>query len=57
MTELQRKAGLVSAVIVALLNALAGFGALPLDETGLALANAAASAVAALVLHQLGVGE
>jgi len=54
MTDLQRKAGLVSSVIVALANALAGFGVIPLDQTGLALLNTAASALAALVLHLLG---
>ena len=54
MTDLQRKSGLVSALIIALVNALAGFGVLPLDQTGVALLNTAASSVAALVLHLIG---
>ena len=54
MTDLQRKSGLVSALIIALVNALAGFGVLPLDQTGIALLNTAASSIAALVLHLLG---
>jgi fumarate reductase subunit D len=54
MTDLQRKAGLVTAVIVAIVNALSGFGVLPLDASGIALVNTAASSIAALALHILG---
>jgi fumarate reductase subunit D len=54
MTDLQRKSGLISAVVIALVNALAGFGVLPLDQTGVALLNTAASAIAAFVLHLIG---
>jgi fumarate reductase subunit D len=54
MTDLQRKSGLISAVIIAVVNALAGFGVIPLDAQGSALLNTAASAIAALVLHLIG---
>jgi hypothetical protein len=54
MTDLQRKSGLISAVIVAVVNALSGLGVIPLDAQGAALVNTAASSVAALVLHMVG---
>jgi fumarate reductase subunit D len=54
MTDLQRKSGLISAVIIAVVNALSGFGVIPLDAQGSALLNTAASAIAALVLHMIG---
>lgn len=54
MTDLQRKSGLVSAVAVAIINALVGFNVIPLDAQGTALLNTAVSAIAALVLHLLG---
>jgi hypothetical protein len=54
MTDLQRKSGLVSAVVISILNALVGFGIVPLDQTGVALLNGAASSIAALALHILG---
>jgi len=54
MTDLQRKSGLVSAVAVAIVNALTGFGVIPLDTQGTALLNTAVSAIAALILHLLG---
>lgn len=57
MDSIKTKAGIVSTVLLAILNGLAGFGiALPtgFDAQGVALANAAVLAVGALVIHLLG---
>jgi predicted exporter len=54
MNPVESKAGIVSTVLLAILNAIAGFGVvLPtgFDAQGVALANAAALAIGALVVH------
>jgi hypothetical protein len=54
METIQSKAGIVSTVLLAILNAIAGFGiVLPtgFDAQGVALVNAAALAIGAAVLH------
>lgn len=54
MESIREKAGIISTVILTVLNALAGLGiALPVgaDAEGVALANAAVLAVGALVVH------
>jgi hypothetical protein len=54
MESIKAKAGIISTVILTVLNALAGLGlALPTgaDAEGVALANAAVLAVGALVVH------
>jgi hypothetical protein len=55
--SIQSKAGIVSTVLLAILNGLAGFGiVLPtgFDAQGVALTNAAILSVGALVIHLLG---
>lgn len=54
MESIREKAGIISTVILTVLNALAGLGVvLPTgaDAEGVALANAAVLAVGALVVH------
>lgn len=54
MESIKEKAGIISTVILTVLNALAGLGVvLPTgaDAEGVALANAAVLAVGALVVH------
>lgn len=57
MNPIQSKAGIVSTILLAILNGLAGLGVvLPtgFDAQGVALLNAAVLAVGALVFHFLG---
>jgi hypothetical protein len=54
MDAIKEKAGIISTVILTILNALAGLGiVLPtgVDAEGVALANAAVLAIGALVVH------
>lgn len=54
MTPLQAKAGVISALLLAIINALAGFGVVMpagVDAQGVALLNSAILSVGALVAH------
>jgi Na+-driven multidrug efflux pump len=54
MDAIREKAGIVSVVLLNIINALLGFGVvLPhgVDAQGVALANTAALSIAALILH------
>jgi hypothetical protein len=57
MNMIQNKVGIISTILLTILNGLAGFGVvLPtgFDAQGVALANAAALAVGALFVHLMG---
>jgi hypothetical protein len=56
MDSIRDKAGIVSVLLLTILNALAGFGIVPpqgFDAQGVALLNSAVLAVGALVVHLL----
>lgn len=57
MDAIKDKAGIISTIILTILNGLAGLGVVAptgFDAQGVALANAAVLAVGALVVHLLG---